>query len=256
MTAGTIRLSIEGARATVTLDRPPLNVLDLATIERLYEALGECARHPSVLLIVLRAAGDRAFSAGVDVADHAPERAPAMLESFHRVIRLLSSWDRVSIASVHAPALGGGCELAFACDFVFAATGVEFGVPEIDVGCFPPVALAAWPRRIGFARAADLVLTGRRFAAAEAQAAGLVTRVVRAEDLEASVRQCAESLLGKSPAVLRIALKALRECNRLEFAEGLARAEEVYRTTLLATEDCREGIAAFVGKRRPVWKGR
>ncbi|HET6201450.1 MAG TPA: enoyl-CoA hydratase-related protein [Planctomycetota bacterium] len=256
MSGETVRLAREERSAWLTIDRPPLNVLDLATIERLYEALGECARDPSVLVVVLRAAGERAFSAGVDVADHAPERVPAMLEAFHRVIRLLWTWDRVSISAVQAPALGGGCELALSCDLVFAATGVEFATPEIDVGCFPPVALAAWPRRIGRARAADFLLTGRRFPAAEALAAGLLTRVVRREGLDAAVRECREALLAKSPAVLRIALKAMREAERLEFPEALARAEEVYRTALLATEDCREGIAAFRAKRAPVWRGR
>jgi cyclohexa-1,5-dienecarbonyl-CoA hydratase len=250
-----VRLEREGALARVVLDRPPLNILNLETLDALHRALETCAGDPAVRVVVLDARGDRAFSAGVDVADHVPERVGAMLESFHRSIRLLGTWSRVSIASVHAPALGGGCELALACDLVFAATEADFGTPEIELGCFPPVALAAFPRRIGRARAADWILTGRRFSAAEAAAAGLVTRVVRREDLDETVARAAEALLAKSPSVLRLVVRALREAEGLPFPDALSRAEEIYRDELLALEDCKEGIAAFLEKRKPTWKG-
>jgi cyclohexa-1,5-dienecarbonyl-CoA hydratase len=234
-----IRLAIEGRLARITLARPPLNVLDLAHLADLGDAV-EGARGAAVVVL---AAEGRCFSAGNDVADHAPDRAPAMLAAFHRAVRGLLALDAVTVADVKGDALGGGCELVLACDLAVAAPGARFGQPEIDVGCFPPVAAALLPLRVGWGRAVEMIATGRRIDAATAERWGLVTRVAE----EGALPLVAE-LLSKSAEVLRATKAALR-------AGGLDAAERVYLERLLPLGDCAEGVRAFLGKRPPRWQG-
>lgn len=236
-----IRLGIEGRLARITLARPPLNVLDLAHLEELADAVGK-ARDAAILVL---GADGRCFSAGNDVADHAPARAPAMLAAFHRAIRGLLALDAITVADVRGDALGGGCELVLACDLCVAAPAARFGQPEIDVGCFPPVAAALLPARVGWARAVDLIATGRRIDAATAERWGLVARV--AED---GAEPLVQELLAKSPEVLRTTKAALRAAR----TGGLDAAERVYLERLLPLPDCAEGVAAFLAKRPPRWR--
>ncbi len=178
--SGAVRYEASGPVARVTLARPPLNVLDIPTLRALDATLARVEADPALAIVVLRSEIPRAFSAGTDVADHAPEKVGEMLSAFHAVLRRLLSWDRVSIAVVRGLALGGGCELAAACDLIVADDTAEFGQPEIGIGFFPPAAAAILPGLIGASRAADLVLSGRRVKAAEAKAIGLVCDVVPA----------------------------------------------------------------------------
>ena len=242
--------------AMVTLERPPLNVLDLALLRELDQALESCARGSSADVIVLRGAGRRAFSAGVDIKDHTPEKVPEMLNIVHGVVRKLFALPQVTVASVHGVCLGGGCELASACDFVVATEDSSFATPEIHVGCYPPVALARFSALVGYHRAAEMILTGRRFSAREALAIGLINRVLPNEQLEAGLQCLLEELLGKSGAVLRVALKGLREVSLKGFSEALEKSENLYLHELLETEDVEEGIRAFLEKRKPDWKHR
>lgn len=235
-----VELRREGRLARVVLARPPLNVLDVDHLEalaaRVEEARGATA-------IVLEGAGTcRAFSAGNDVRDHAPERAAQMLHAFHRAVRSLLDADAVTVADVRGDALGGGCELVACCDLAYATPLARFGQPEIDVGCFPPVAASVLPRRIGWTRACELILLGRRISAEEACAYGLVTRVEPSGAADALA-----SLLGKSPAVLRLAKAALR-------AASLEAAERIYLERLLPLPDCAEGVRAFLERRPPLWE--
>jgi cyclohexa-1,5-dienecarbonyl-CoA hydratase len=252
---GAILTQATGRTGTLTLNRPPLNILDIAAFRELGEALTRLLAQGCDIL-VLRAAGTRAFCAGADVADHRPERAPAMLEAFHAVARQLTSADAVSVAAVEGLALGGGMELALCCDLVVASEQAEFGQPEIHVGSFPPIAAAVLPGRIGRPRAADLILTGRRVTAYEALALGLVSRLAPADAFEAELRQVVESLETASPSVMRQALRALRGRSAPAFAESLAATEKIYLEQLLQLEDAREGVEAFMTKRRPSWTGR
>jgi len=233
-----VSLRKEGRLARVLLDRPPLNVLDLSHLRELETRLEE-ARGATVIL--LQGGGGRAFCAGNDVKDHAPDRAPAMLEAFHRAVRALLASDAVTVAWANGDALGGGCELVAACDLAYGAPGARFGQPEIDVGCFPPVAASLLPARIGWKRACEMVLSGRRIDAEEAVRWGLLNGI---GDAEETVRL----LLAKSPAVLRIAKRALR-------AGTLEEAERLYREELLPLDDCAEAVRAFLEKRPPRWAG-
>ena len=240
----------------VTLDRPPLNVLDLVLLRELDQVLASCARESSIDVIALRGAGHRAFSAGVDIKDHTREKVPEMLDVVHEVIRKVFALPQVTIALVHGACLGGGCELASACDFILATEDSSFATPEIHVGCYPPVALARFSALVGYHRAAEMILTGRSFSAREALAIGLINRVLPNDQLETGLTSLLGELLGKSGAVLRIAVKGLRELSLRGFSHALKRSEAIYREELLATEDVEEGVRAFLEKRKPAWKHR
>ena len=166
--------------AWVTLDRAPLNVLNLTMLQELKAVLISVEGDTTVDILVLRGAGERAFSAGVDIKDHTREKVPEMLDTVHGVIRRLLALPQITIASVRGACLGGGCELASSCDFIFATEDSFFATPEINVGCYPPVALARFPGQLGYRRAAEMILTGRKVPAEEALAMGLITRVVPA----------------------------------------------------------------------------
>jgi cyclohexa-1,5-dienecarbonyl-CoA hydratase len=240
----------DGAR-WITLDRPPVNVLDIATIEALAAALASLTDRRDLKAVVLRSAIPRTFSAGVDVRDHTRERVTTMLAAFHGVFRRLDALPQATIAAVDGTCLGGGCELAAFCDVTLATPRSVFGQPEIDVGCFPPLASVVLPRLAPRA-AAELILTGAPMGAAEAARVGLISRVV--EDLEAETRRLVRLLAGKSAAILKLARRALRDGADGSFSEALARVERLYGEGLLATQDMDEGVQAFLEKRPPKWK--
>jgi cyclohexa-1,5-dienecarbonyl-CoA hydratase len=237
-----IQLDIHGRLARITLAQPPLNVLDLAHLEQLADAVARIG--DASVAVVAAGPRCRAFSAGNAVQDHVPERAPAMLAAFHRVIAGLLATDAVTVADVRGDAFGGGCELVCACDLAVAHPGARFGQPEIDIGCFPPVAASVLPNRIGWARAVEMIATGRRDDAATALAWGLVNDV--GED---GADALVATLLAKSPAVLRTAKAALGAAR----AGGIRAAERAYTDVLLPLPDCTEGVRAFLEKRPPRW---
>ncbi len=248
-----ILLEKTGRAASLVIDRPPLNVLDLALLRELRQALDGLERDEGVDLVTLRGAGARAFSAGVDVKDHTRAQVPEMLDLVHGVIRKLSSLPQPTVAVVDGLCLGGGCELASSCDLVLASEESVFATPEITVGCFPPVALARFSSQIGYHRAAEMILTGRRLSAHEAASMGLVNRVAPRDRLPQALAELRDDLLDKSRAVLRITLKGLREVGLKDLSAALARSEEIYLEELLGTEDVEEGVRAFVEKRKPRW---
>lgn len=253
-TDGRVALSIDGRTARLVIDRPPLGILTLAMLQALASACERLAGTPEVAVVTVASTGPRAFCAGVDVAAHAPERARPMLEAFEHLADRMLSLDQVLLASVQGPALGGGWELALLCDFVVAAEGARFGLPEISLAAFPPVAAALLPRLVGDARALALILTGTPIAAAEAHALGLVTRVVPAADLERATRELEAAMLAHSGAAVRLAKRAVVGAGREPVRRALRDATALYTSKLVPTADAAEGIAAFLGKRAPVWK--
>ena len=235
-----IQLVREGRLARIILDRPPLNILDLAHLDQLADCVAQ-ARGASI--VVLQAGeGSRCFSAGNAIQDHVPENAPEMLKHFHGAIHALLKTSAVTVADVRGDALGGGCELVTVCDLVYATPDARFGQPEIKVGCYPPVAAALLPRRIGWTRAVEMITTGRLLDADEAVEFGLVTRVA-ANGADDAIAE----LLAQSPAVLRLAKRAM-------MTGDVAEAERLYRDELLQLPDCTEGVLAFLEKRPPRWR--
>jgi cyclohexa-1,5-dienecarbonyl-CoA hydratase len=251
-----VRLERRGRGAVLWIDKPPLNILDLATIAALDAALGALAAEPEPPLLVLRGAGGRAFSAGVSVHDHTPDKVEAMLRGFHAVVRAVDAYPAVTIAAVDGHCLGGGLELAMVCDLVVASERSRFGQPEIDLGCFAPVAAALYPRLLGAPRAHDLLLTGRILASLEAERAGLLSRRVPDGEFEAAAGGLVDALLAKSAPVLALSKKALRAGREHTFHDALDEAERIYLTELTALDDMREGTQAFLERRSPRWKQR
>ena len=251
-----VKFAVDGCVARVTLNRPPLHVMNLEMLAELDAALAQAEAHEDVAIVVIESRGGRAFSAGVDVADHVISRVDRMLARFHTVLRRLIGWDRLSIAVVHGPALGGGCELAASCDLVYAAEGASFGQPEITLGCFPPAAAALFPLMMARPKAAELILTGRRWTAVEAERAGLVTRTFANTEVRSAVEAIVTELSEQSPAVLRVMRRAFAAGGREAALDALARSEQVYREELMKLEDMQEGIQAYLEKRDPVWKNR
>lgn len=252
-----LRLERSARVARLTLDRPPLQILDLELLAALDGALAELGEDPALQLVVLAATGDRAFSAGVSVADHTPDRIETMLASFHGALRRLRALDALTLALVDGHCLGGGMELACACDLVYATERSRFGQPEILLGCYPPAAAALYPRRIGAGRTLELLLTGRALDAAEAERLGFVqARVADRAALESRAAELEASLLERSAAVARLTKRAVRAGEALPFLPALAEAERLYLGELAATADMAEGLAAFLEKRPPVWRQR
>jgi cyclohexa-1,5-dienecarbonyl-CoA hydratase len=179
-----------------------------------------------------------------------------MLTSFHAVIRAIVASRKVTIAAVRGACLGGGAELAAVCDMVFTARDATWGFPEITLGCYPPVAAVALAAIVGQKRAAELVLTGRRFSGDEAAEMGLANRSVEAEELAAVVEETVGELRQLSPIAVGLAKKALYAWDAMHFDKGLARAEKIYFEELASTADAREGIIAFLEKREPKWTGK
>jgi cyclohexa-1,5-dienecarbonyl-CoA hydratase len=255
LTQTRIMLDFQPPVARLTLHHPPLNVIDMAMMDELAQALAEIEARDDVSTVILSGAG-KAFSVGVDVAAHTPDKVESMLARFHGVIRAVVSSRKVTIAAVHGHCLGGGAELAMVCDLVYTAENATWGFPEIKLGCYPPVAATALAALVGQKHAADLILTGRSITGIEGARIGLANRAVGEGGLEAAVQEAVQQLSKLSPAVLEITKKANYAWDSMHFDKGLARAEKIYLEELMKTEDVHEGINAFLEKRAPVWKGK
>ncbi len=250
-----LSINVEGSVASITLKNPPVNVIDLAMIDELASAQAQIESQSEIAILVFRAEG-KSFSAGVDVAAHRPEKVSSMLEKFHAIIRRLIATSKITIASVQGNCLGGGAELAMVCDLVFTTDDAQWGFPEIQLGCFPPVAVTALSALVEQKRASELILTGRTVSGSEASEIGLATRAVAAEQLDSVVDETVQKLCELSPAALALTKKAIYAWDSMHFDKGLARAERIYLDELMKTEDAQEGVRAFMEKRKPLWKGR
>jgi len=248
-----ISYHVEPPIARIVLNNPPVNVIDVPMMDELAEALNETEARPDIAIVIV-SGSQRAFSAGVDVAAHTPDKVEQMLNKFHGVIRALVGSKKVSIAAVHGICLGGGAELAMVCDLAYTSELATWGFPEIKLGCYPPVAVTALAALVGQKHAADLVLTGRSITGREAATIGLANSVAPEVDLEHVVQDAVHHLSQLSPAALAITKKAIYAWDAIHFDKGLARAEKTYLEDLMKTEDAREGINAFLEKRSPVWK--
>lgn len=246
--------------AHLVLNRPEvLNAIDNALGEELSAACAELAADDSVWAIILRGAGDRAFCAGADLKarrDFSPEQWAAQRELFRGMFKQLHSVPQPMIAAVHGFALGGGTELAMHADFVVASEDAVFGLTEVSLGIIPGGGgTQNLPRLIGRNRAKELIFTARRVGAAEALQLGLVNRVVAREQLLPTVTTIADEILRNSPYAVRQAKWAVDRGVDLPFEEGVQREHEAYLRAI-ASDDRREGIAAFNEKRPPQFSGR
>lgn len=251
-----ITATIADGLATLTIARAPLNVLDIATMTEMETALDALAADPTVRLLKLGAAGEKAFSAGVEVADHTPDKVDRMIEIFHSVIRKIEAFPVPTLAAVHGAALGGGLEVALVCDLIVAAAGAKLGQPEIRLAVFPPVAAVLLPRLLPPAKANELLYGGGVITAEEGLQYGLINRVFPRESFAAEAEAFAKPFLHLSRAALASTKKAIHLAAGASFSERLAPVENIYLSELMETADAKEGLDAFLAKRTPVWQHR
>ena len=222
-----IKFKISDRVARITFARPPVNIFNIAMMQEINEALIQCAKRRELVAIVFDAAADcRAFSAGVAVEEHVEDTIFQMLDSFHAIFRNIEQIARPTIAVIDGAALGGGCELVAACDIAIASERARFGQPEIKLGVFPPVAAVLLPLVIGDKRARELILTG--------------------ELIEASL----------SAATLEHAKRGIDLGRGRSLDSALKELESMYLHELMKTHDAKEGINAFIEKRKPEWNDR
>ena len=249
----------DGAVATVTVNRPNvLNALNAQTIDELGQVALDLGTDASVRVVVITGAGEKSFVAGADINEfigQSPAEGRDRALRGQRALALFEGMGKPTIAAINGFALGGGCELAMACTFRFAADTARLGQPEINLGIIPGYGgTQRLARLVGRDRALDLILTGRHVQAAEALAIGLVTRVVPAADLMAEVATFAQTLASRAPVAMRYALEAVHRGLDTSLAEGAA-VEATLFGLVSATDDMREGTRAFVEKRKPTFTG-
>ena len=246
--------------AEITLNRPEaMNSISSAMAAELTRACAELVAAPEVRVVVFGAAGERAFCAGADLKERAGMTDADIMRQrpvIRAVFGALLALPQPAIAAVHGFALGGGCELALSCDLVVADETATFGLPEVTVGLVPGgggTQLAL--RRLGPGRAADLVLTGRKVGVEEAMRIGLVDRRVPAGQDGQGALELAGQIAANSPVAVRAAKRAIRHGWGVSLEAGLDIEDAAWRTAALSA-DRREGVAAFVEKRKPAWPGR
>ncbi len=245
--------------ATLTINRPEKrNALNNQVISELVQAFEDCRRDPEIRVVILTGAGDKAFCAGADLAQQQQSlneyQRFVERENFVKLWKIVPGLGKPVIARVQGLALAGGLGLAVNCDFVIASETARFGAPEVNVGLFPMMISAILIRNMGRKKAVDLMFSGRQIEAVEAEKQGLVTRVVPPDLLDAEVASLARELAGKSPAILKLGKDALNNSADMGFNEALDYLSSMLGMCLL-TQDSKEGLAAFIGKRKPDWKG-
>lgn len=243
----------DGQVTCIKLNTPPANILTAAMMKELAFQLDQEISHPHKKLIVLSGAGKH-FSFGASVEEHTKDKVAHMLPVFHSLIGKIIHSNVPTLAQVSGQCLGGGFELALSCSFIFADGTAKMGVPEIQLGVFPPVAAALLPILSNFSLTSQMILTGEKRNAEELYQTGVVTHHVK-EDLEGAVmRFVEEQILPKSASSLRMAHRAARMILAKQYQDSIQELETLYLKDLMATHDAKEGIESFLEKRKPKWK--
>jgi enoyl-CoA hydratase len=255
----TVRLSVEGNIAVVTVDRPKaLNALNTATLERLEEALASVAQRAEVRGLVVTGAGEKAFVAGADIAEMMHlniEQSLAFAARGHRVFDALERLHCPTLAAVNGFALGGGCELALACDLIYASDNAKFGLPEVSLGIIPGFGgTQRLTRLVGRSRAKELIFTGDMVDAKRAKEIGLALDVVPQAELLGHCRAVIGRIAKKGPLAVSRAKRVIAVGSDLPLAAGNQLEREAF-ADLFNTSDRKEGMAAFLEKRPAVFRG-
>ncbi len=242
--------------ARITLNKPEKhNVLDIAMMREVNGILEKLVDDASLKCVVFPAEG-KSWCAGVKVGDHKPEMVDDMIDTFNRMLTLISNLEVPTIAAVQGACLGGGMEMAIACDVIVASEKAAFGQPEIKLGFFPPFAAMRLPHLVGPAKAVEICTTGRRYSAAEAQAFGFVSHVTSVENFNDKVEELIKEICHCSPLIIRLNKKAVKNNLGLSFEKAMEGVSDLFLNTLMKTEDTLEGIKSFEEKRRPNWKNK
>ncbi|GAB4175559.1 MAG: enoyl-CoA hydratase-related protein [Rhodocyclaceae bacterium] len=251
-----VKYALSDGLVSLTIDRPPHNVLDIALMQELNLALDRASAETGAKVLMITASGDKVFSAGVDVMDHTPDKVVQMIEVFHGILKRLMVFPLPTVAAVNGSAFGGGCELAIACDMAVAVEGAKLGQPEIKLGVFPPIAAILMPRILPLPRVMEMLLGGNPIEAREALDLGMLNRVFPRASFEEDCRSFVGQFLSLSRVALLYTKKAIREAAGKPFFEALFNVEQIYLKELMATHDACEGLNSFMEKRKPVWQDR
>jgi enoyl-CoA hydratase len=255
-----VRYETEGFVATLTVSRAAsLNALNRHTLNEIGWALRDADGDQRIRAVILTGAGEKAFIAGADIAEM-EEQSAVEARSFAQAGRtvgdILEAMQKPVIAAVNGFALGGGCELALACDFIYASEKAKFGQPEVNLAVIPGFGgTQRLPRRVGLGRATELVLTGDLIDAQEALRIGLVNKVFPADQLMAEAKKTAEKIAAKGPLAIAHARRALRKSQELALPAGNDLEAELF-ALLFATADQKEGMKAFLNKRPAKFEGK
>jgi cyclohexa-1,5-dienecarbonyl-CoA hydratase len=238
--------------AKLIINKPPLNILDIETLEEMNQALAELRKDDEVKVATITGAGEKAFSAGVAVGDHLGEKLPKMVEVFNRLFLSLVEVEKPTIAVVNGLALGGGCEVVAGCDMAIAKESAQLGQPEIKLGVYPPPASVLFPRLMGRRKAFELILSGDSISAKEAETIGLVNKAVPDKEFEKATEEFIKRFTVNSGLALAQARAALYRNFDLNFREAME-VTGVDAILVMAGENSVEGLKAFLEKRNPVW---
>jgi enoyl-CoA hydratase len=254
----TILTGVEDGVGTITINRPDVrNALNTQVVGDLRAALTEYRYDGSVGVVVFTGAGDRAFAAGADIGElREKTMLDALGSTMQQVYDEIEGYEKPTVAAVNGYALGGGCELAMACDIRIASENARFGLPEVTLSIIPGAGgTQRLARLVGKGKAIEMILTGRMIGAEEALRVGLVTQVVSPEKLPEAARETADDILKKGPLAVRLAKLAIHAGFETDQKTGLV-IERLAQAVLFTSEDKREGTSAFVEKREPNFEGR
>ncbi|WP_300460270.1 enoyl-CoA hydratase/isomerase family protein [Desulfobacula sp.] len=239
----------------IILDRPKHNVLDIPMMSELNAALETIAADDALKCVVITGEG-RSFCAGVEVGDHKPDNVDSMVSTFNRIFELINMIDIPIIAAVNGACLGGGMELAIACDIVIASEKAVFGQPEIKLGFFPPYAALRLPELVGVAKAIEIVTTGQNYTAQQSKDLGFVTQVASVEGFQEAIDNTVKQIVMASPLIIRLNKRAVKRHIGTSFSQGVDLVSNYFLKTLMKTEDTLEGIASFEERRKATWKNK
>lgn len=241
--------------ARITLNRPKHNVFNIEMMRELIAELEKMVADADLKCVVIDAEG-ASWCAGVEVADHKPEMADEMIGTFNQIFETIEQLDIPVIATIQGACLGGGMEVAIACDIIIAAKSALFGQPEIKLGFFPPYAAMRLPQLVGPSRAIEICTTGKRYSAAEALSMGMIGHCVDDDLLAETTDKLIKEITYNSPLIIRLNKRAVKKHLGMDFRGALAGVSDLFLNQLMKTEDTCEGIASFEEKRRPVWKNK
>ena len=250
-----IKPTLEKGVARISFARPKHNVLNIEMMRELNGELETLLKDSELKCLVLQGEGP-SFCAGVEVGDHKPELVDDMISTFNQLIGLISKFDVPVIAAVHGVCLGGGMEVAIACDIIVASKSAVFGQPEIKLGFIPPYAAIRLPVLVGPAKAIEICTSGRRYSAVEAQTLGFVSHVAEDAEFAEKVDAMIKEIGYCSPLIIRLNKRAVRENLGLLPADAVKKSSDLFLNVMMKTEDTLEGIASFEEKRKPVWKNK
>lgn len=241
--------------ARITFTRPKHNVFNIEMMNELNSLLDTLISDDTLKCVVFFGDGP-SWCAGVEVGDHKPEMVDEMVAVFNGIFERINKLDVPTIAAVHGLCVGGGMEIAIACDIVMASEKAKFGQPEIKLGFFPPYAVIRLPELIGPAKTIEVCTSGKTYTANDAQLLGFVGHVIGDDRFAEGVEKMIREITYSSPLIIRLNKRAVKQSLGQGFDDAVETASDYFLNTMMKTEDTLEGIASFDEKRKPVWKNR